>query len=95
MSDFDTKMEALRKRFIERAHNDRASLYTALATHDFTTVRNLAHALAGIAGIFGYNALGASASALEEKIEATSGPDDMSGVQDAAHALLMMLDQLD
>lgn len=95
MNDFDAKMEALRTRFIVRAHRDRVSLNAALAARDYATLRNVAHGLAGMAGMFGYDALGAAASTLEESVEINSGPAGTSGIEDAAHALLILLDQLD
>jgi HPt (histidine-containing phosphotransfer) domain-containing protein len=65
MEEFERRMAVLRERFVERARADAAALQEAAADGDRVALRQLAHGLAGNAGLFGHAELGQAAKALE------------------------------
>lgn len=83
MSDVDARMEALRRRFRDRAVADRAAIAAALDDGDRARLLYLVHGLAGIAGIFGHPHVGAAASAVEEAIDAGAPDDQVAGLAGA------------
>lgn len=78
----------LSARFRERAPAARAAMTSALDGNDRAAVVDIAHKLAGSAGMFGHPEIGLAAAELEEA--ARSGA-DMDG---AARRLLALLAQL-
>ena len=62
-------MAELSARFEARAAEERAALAEALARNDREALRDRAHKLVGIAGMFGFPAIGDAASALETAAE--------------------------
>jgi HPt (histidine-containing phosphotransfer) domain-containing protein len=69
MEEFERRMAALRERFVERARADAAALRTAAQDGDMAALRQLAHGLAGNAGLFGHAELGQAARTLEIAID--------------------------
>lgn len=63
-------MAELAARFDARAEDERHALAAALSDEDFVAIADLAHRLAGIAGMFHRHEIGAAALALEEAAEA-------------------------
>ena len=97
----DPRMDALRKRYADSLADKRAALVGAweawrAADRSSAHLRELAmqaHRLAGSAGSYGYDALGASAGALDRL--ATSMQDargDAARVDDAVQAVLAAID---
>lgn len=70
MTGLDAKMAELAARFDARAADERQTLATALASEDRDAIVGMAHRLAGIAGMFRRDEIGAAALALEEAAEA-------------------------
>lgn len=66
---FVKKMAELSRRFTSRAADERVALERALANGDRAAILQLAHKLAGNAGMFGQPEIGAAAFALEEAAE--------------------------
>lgn len=62
-------MEALKRRFRQRAHADRESIGQAFARKDRSALLKLAHGLSGAAGIFGYAEISARAALVEDAID--------------------------
>ena len=69
MSDFESRMAALRLRFRERAAQESDRIRDALALGDRQTLGKSAHSLSGSAGLFGHTALGEAAEQLEIAID--------------------------
>lgn len=84
-------MAALCRRFVASTGQQAAALRTALTTNDPERVAEVAHHLAGAAGIFGQPALGEKALMLEEAID--RGADDAT-ILPLADNLLAALDRL-
>lgn len=63
------KMAELSARFSARAADDSGAIAEALAADDRATLADIAHKLAGNAGMFGHHAIGEAALALEEAAE--------------------------
>lgn len=66
MTDLSTKIVALRERFIRRCAQDA----DRIAGADRETLEVIAHRLSGMAGMFGCDAAGDDARALEDAIRA-------------------------
>jgi HPt (histidine-containing phosphotransfer) domain-containing protein len=66
VNPLEEKMAELRRRFIARAGEEIAALDSALAANDTDGLIDRAHALAGISGMFGFDALGKAAAELED-----------------------------
>ena len=66
MSPVEAKLAELAVRFAARASGERAALAAAVAASDRDAIVERAHKLAGIAGMFGHEAIGAAAFSLEE-----------------------------
>jgi HPt (histidine-containing phosphotransfer) domain-containing protein len=77
-------MAELRTRFIARLAAEKVLLLTGAREGDRASLRAVCHRIAGAAGMFGYAALSASASQVEEAIDA--------GVSD--YALSPLIDAL-
>ncbi len=91
MSDVEARMAALRRRFAVSADQQATALRTALAANDRDRAAEVAHHLAGAAGIFGQPELGALALRLEEAIDAHA---DDAAVGLLADDVLAALDRL-
>lgn len=63
-------MEALRQRFAARTRGDAKLIIAYAKVDDRNTLRDLCHAIAGTAGMFGFSALGEAASTVEDAIDA-------------------------
>ncbi len=83
-----SKLAELAARFRQRASEDHASLASAVATNDRLAVADLAHKLAGIAGMFGFAQIGSVALELEQAAETNA---DM---HEPAERLLALLSAL-
>ena len=90
------RLKALRAAFVQRAKNDAASLASCRLSlgrdADPATVgriREIAHGLAGAAGLFGFDQISDDAAALEEAVVARLGRDGSS--KDVTHALDSLL----
>lgn len=70
MNDFERKIAELSARFAAKAGEQRESLAAAQARGDLTDLRDQAHKIAGIAGMFGQDEIGAAAFVLESALEA-------------------------
>lgn len=70
MSDFESRMQALRQRFIGEAVAEAAGIESDAAALAWNEVRDRSHRMAGRAGIFGYPDLTDRARKLEEAIDA-------------------------
>jgi len=97
----DPRMEALRTRYAASLPDKRAALLAAWqawrASDDAPAyLRELAtqaHRLAGSAGSYGYDELGASASALDRLVASLPhAPGDTARLDDAVRALLAAID---
>ena len=82
------KIAELAARFCERAATERLAIADALADEDRTRIADLAHKLAGNAGMFGYPEIGEAALQLEEAAE---GGSDMTNSAERLLALLRAL----
>ena len=91
MSDVEARMAALCRRFAASAEQQGAALRGALQANDRDRAAEVAHHLAGAAGIFGQPDLGARALRLEEVIDARA---DDSVLNPVAEDVLAALDQL-
>lgn len=69
MNALEAHLAALAARFGQRASADRAALAQALAAGDFIAVRDIAHKLAGLAGMLGHPEVSEAALALETAAE--------------------------
>lgn len=74
MSDFETRLQALRERFILQAIEEAAAIERYASEGEWHAVRDLSHGIAGRAGMFGFVALSDAARTLEEAIEAGGRP---------------------
>lgn len=97
----DPRMDALRQRYAASLADKRAALVEAWeawrASGDSTArlraLAMLAHRLAGSAGSYGYDELGASASALDRVASALQdAPGDNARLDDAVRAVLAAID---
>jgi len=66
MSPLDDKLAELRARFVRRSADAVAAIDRATAEGDREALIERAHAIAGIAGLFGFGEIGAAALDLEE-----------------------------
>ena len=66
MSPLDDKLAELRARFVQRSAEEVAAIDRATAEEDREALIERAHAIAGIAGLFGFGELGTAAADLEE-----------------------------
>lgn len=87
----DARMEALRRRFQDRARADGAALLIALQAEDRQRLLYLAHGLAGVAGIFGHAEISAQAAAVEAGLEAGL---DEAALTHLVHRLVAALDEV-
>lgn len=69
MSDFDGRMAALRRQFLERTRLDLALFLAATKLGDAAEIRSISHRIAGIAGVFGYAELGRKARSVEDALD--------------------------
>lgn len=69
MAEFETRMEALRRRFAVRTRGDAELVIAYAKIDDRNALRDLCHAIAGTAGMFRFNALGEAAGAVEDAID--------------------------
>ena len=67
MSPLDDKLSELRARFVRRSADEIAEIDRAMAERDRPALIERAHAIAGIAGLFGFGEIGTAAAELEEK----------------------------
>jgi len=97
----DPRMDALRKRYADSLADKRAALVGAWETWRASTgspahlrdLAMLAHRLAGSAGSYGYDELGACASALDRVATALQDvPGDHAPLDGAMRALLAAID---
>ena len=91
MSDVEARMAALCRRFAASAGQQAVALRNALQANDQDRAVEVAHHLAGAAGIFGQPMLGEQALILEEAIDANA---DEAVVNSLAQELLAALDRL-
>jgi HPt (histidine-containing phosphotransfer) domain-containing protein len=89
MSEFETRMAALRLRFRERAAEESERIRAALAAGDRQTVGKTAHSLSGSAGLFGHAELGDAAEQVEIAIDEDLPTRE---IEARAHILLALLD---
>ncbi|MDQ8028958.1 MAG: Hpt domain-containing protein [Brevundimonas sp.] len=68
-------LEAIRRRFRDRALADADALALALAADDMEQIEALTHGLAGAAGIFGFTGIGGLAKALDDQFSQQRPPD--------------------
>jgi HPt (histidine-containing phosphotransfer) domain-containing protein len=78
MSDFDDRFARLRTRFAAQAQQEAAEIERLAAQGDWRGIRDLAHGLAGRAGMFGQGAIGNLAREVEETIDAGGAPGDQA-----------------
>lgn len=92
MSDLDSALAAASHRFRERAGADRVQLHAAAASEDLAVLGQVAHRLAGTAGLYGYRAAGQAAEALEMIVLRTGSltPE----VLEALYRLCLELDEI-
>ncbi|AQR72843.1 Hpt domain-containing protein [Sphingomonas sp. LM7] len=69
MTEFDARLQAFRRRFIEQAVIDADEIERCATQGDWHAVRDRSHGLVGRAGMFGYVALSDTAKILEQAIE--------------------------
>ncbi|MBO9518900.1 MAG: Hpt domain-containing protein [Porphyrobacter sp.] len=77
MKQFEEKMALLRTRFVARAQTEVAELREAHRQGDMTTMRRIAHSLAGNAGLFGWPEFGAHARELESVLEQAAANEEI------------------
>lgn len=65
----------LAARFLENAQADAAALEQALTAEDFARIEQVAHSLAGAAGIFGLTDIGAAALAIDDRFACGERPE--------------------
>jgi HPt (histidine-containing phosphotransfer) domain-containing protein len=87
LNPIEERMAALRARFAAAAPGEAEQLERALEAGDAEAMRRIAHGLAGRAGMFGFDALGATALRADEAKYAE--------LPEAARALLTGLRELD
>lgn len=88
MTQFDQKMEALRTRFISRAGSEIAALCEAHIEQDDAAMRQIAHSLAGNAGLFGWPELGQRAREFEELLDRPASAEEVRAKLDAVLAAM-------
>lgn len=69
-------LEALRRRFVERAKTEADSLERALLQGDRSEMERVVHGFAGAAGVFGYQALSEQAAVLDAQFARRDPPDE-------------------
>jgi HPt (histidine-containing phosphotransfer) domain-containing protein len=86
------RLETLRSVFVRRAKSDAEALASCRSVLGEDTnaatvsrIREIAHGLAGAAGLFGYQRISSDAAALEEAVAASQDGDGSAG--DLTHAL--------
>jgi CheY-like chemotaxis protein len=97
------RLETLRSLFARRAKDDaatlascRSSLRRDASPATIRQVREIAHGLAGAAGLFGYHQVGQDAAALEEEAVATGlGCRTPEDVEDLTHAIDRLLARIE
>ena len=94
------RLESLRAVFVRRAKSDaamlascRSSLGQAAGAAAASRIREIAHGLAGAAGLFGFNQISSDAAALEEAVVAKLGGE--GSAQDLTLALDGLMSRLD
>jgi HPt (histidine-containing phosphotransfer) domain-containing protein len=65
----------LAARFLQNAKADAATLEQALAAENFTRIEQVAHSLAGAAGIFGLTQIGTAALAIDDRFARGERPE--------------------
>ena len=88
MSQFEERMQALRKRYAERAALDLDALGGAVRTQDWVEVRRIAHGLSGTGAVFGFPEISASGQQLEEAVDADLPVSERLALADALIACL-------
>ena len=78
MSDFYDRFARLRARFAAQAQQEAAEIERLAAEGEWSGIRDLAHGLAGRAGMFGHGALGDVAREVEEAIDGGGQPGEMA-----------------
>lgn len=91
MNDVEARMAALRRRFADSADQHSIALRAALKVDDRDRVSEIAHHLAGAAGIFGQPVLGNCGAQLEQAIDAGA---DGAALESFVDAVLAALDQM-
>jgi len=95
------RLDTMRELFLQRANSDAVTLAkhrTALrngttAPATLTGIRDIAHALAGAGGIFGYSDISDAAAALEDAIIAErDGSESVEGIASALDRLLIQVE---
>jgi CheY-like chemotaxis protein len=94
------RLESLRTAFVRRAKNDAASLASCRLSLGEETgaatvnrIREIAHGLAGAAGLFGFHQISDDAAALEEAVVARLGGDDTP--RELTHALDRLMSRME
>jgi CheY-like chemotaxis protein len=92
------KLDALKRRFVERAQEDAgklAGLRSTIATDAASSqqIVRIAHVLAGSAGIHGFDAIGSAASDLELMAEAAGT--DKDGLRNVARAVGRLIEAIE
>ena len=90
MSEFETRMAALRLRFRDRAAEESKRIRDELAAGDRQTLGKSAHSLSGSAGLFGHAALGDAAEQVEIAIDEDLS---MREIEPRAEILLTLLNE--
>ncbi|HSX56710.1 MAG TPA: Hpt domain-containing protein [Sphingomonas sp.] len=89
MAEFEARMAGLRERFAARTRGE-AELVAAYArSGDRNALRDLCHAIAGTAGMFGFSTLGEAAGAVEDAIDEKAADDVL------AHGVAHLLAQVE
>jgi HPt (histidine-containing phosphotransfer) domain-containing protein len=91
MTAFETRIDALRRRFVAQAVADAARIEERAIVNDWNDIRQLSHGLAGRAGMFGFAPLSNDAGELERAIEQGA---DVEQLRRRAHGLINALRDL-
>ena len=75
MTEFDDRLQALRRRFVDQASADADAIERHAAVAAWVAIRDLSHGIAGRAGMFGFPALTDAAREVEEAIDKSEEPD--------------------
>lgn len=67
-ADLAARMRPLRARFLKRLNEDREAILVARSAADAAALQAICHRLAGNAGLFGFDELGAAARRAEDVI---------------------------
>ena len=70
MADFQSRLAALRERFVAQASAQTATVADCIRDGRWVELRDICHVWAGGAGMFGFGALGDTAREVEEAIDA-------------------------